>query len=180
MTRHGSTAGARVDLETLIQKLMPALPGHGRAVERFQTRHEYRVRLGFRLRRSDAGFQPPENMEPHRLTGRRVVQPNLAGYYAGLHPQRKPKVRLLPAGFADEARRSNADDGEHGFAQGEGLAQHSGAAAEAALPIVIANDGVGRVDSIFSSGEYAADPRADRSEERRVGKECRSRWSPYH
>ena len=26
----------------------------------------------------------------------------------------------------------------------------------------------------------AADPRDDRSEERRVGKECRSRWSPYH
>ena len=24
------------------------------------------------------------------------------------------------------------------------------------------------------------DPQADRSEERRVGKECRSRWSPYH
>src|SRR5260221_3501809 len=23
-------------------------------------------------------------------------------------------------------------------------------------------------------------PQADRSEERRVGKECRSRWSPYH
>src|SRR3712207_8901972 len=23
-------------------------------------------------------------------------------------------------------------------------------------------------------------PRPDRSEERRVGKECRSRWSPYH
>ena len=23
-------------------------------------------------------------------------------------------------------------------------------------------------------------PFADRSEERRVGKECRSRWSPYH
>src|SRR2546421_483298 len=26
----------------------------------------------------------------------------------------------------------------------------------------------------------AAKQRADRSEERRVGKECRSRWSPYH
>src|SRR5687768_18585880 len=25
-----------------------------------------------------------------------------------------------------------------------------------------------------------ADDREDRSEERRVGKECRSRWSPYH
>ena len=24
------------------------------------------------------------------------------------------------------------------------------------------------------------DLKADRSEERRVGKECRSRWSPYH
>ena len=23
-------------------------------------------------------------------------------------------------------------------------------------------------------------PRRERSEERRVGKECRSRWSPYH
>ena len=26
----------------------------------------------------------------------------------------------------------------------------------------------------------AIDPKAERSEERRVGKECRSRWSPYH
>jgi len=26
----------------------------------------------------------------------------------------------------------------------------------------------------------ASAPRAQRSEERRVGKECRSRWSPYH
>ena len=26
----------------------------------------------------------------------------------------------------------------------------------------------------------ADNSRADRSEERRVGKECRSRWSPYH
>ena len=24
------------------------------------------------------------------------------------------------------------------------------------------------------------EPQANRSEERRVGKECRSRWSPYH
>src|SRR2546429_9324218 len=27
---------------------------------------------------------------------------------------------------------------------------------------------------------YGLDPRLLRSEERRVGKECRSRWSPYH
>ena len=38
-----------------------------------------------------------------------------------------------------------------------------------------------------TSGEWvvvddvtAASKRANRSEERRVGKECRSRWSPYH
>ena len=28
--------------------------------------------------------------------------------------------------------------------------------------------------------EQADQDRANRSEERRVGKECRSRWSPYH
>ena len=29
-------------------------------------------------------------------------------------------------------------------------------------------------------GEVKEDGDAKRSEERRVGKECRSRWSPYH
>ena len=28
--------------------------------------------------------------------------------------------------------------------------------------------------------EITGDPKRSRSEERRVGKECRSRWSPYH
>ena len=28
--------------------------------------------------------------------------------------------------------------------------------------------------------QYECDPEFQRSEERRVGKECRSRWSPYH
>jgi len=28
--------------------------------------------------------------------------------------------------------------------------------------------------------EFDPDARRQRSEERRVGKECRSRWSPYH
>ena len=39
------------------------------------------------------------------------------------------------------------------------------------------------VDSLLSHGDYymvLADYKAERSEERRVGKECRSRWSPYH
>ena len=37
---------------------------------------------------------------------------------------------------------------------------------------------------VFASGQIPVDPAtgevAGRSEERRVGKECRSRWSPYH
>ena len=33
------------------------------------------------------------------------------------------------------------------------------------------------VIKFISDDEYVID---DRSEERRVGKECRSRWSPYH
>src|SRR5258708_16569856 len=40
------------------------------------------------------------------------------------------------------------------------------------------------VKEIASMSDYARDHRScllcDRSEERRVGKECRSRWSPYH
>ena len=32
----------------------------------------------------------------------------------------------------------------------------------------------------MSRGEYSGKGMLTRSEERRVGKECRSRWSPYH
>ena len=37
------------------------------------------------------------------------------------------------------------------------------------------SDGLGR-----SKNNIGADIQVSRSEERRVGKECRSRWSPYH
>src|SRR5438874_10774420 len=36
-----------------------------------------------------------------------------------------------------------------------------------------------RAGSLIHTGDAVAEL-ADRSEERRVGKECRSRWSPYH
>ena len=35
-------------------------------------------------------------------------------------------------------------------------------------------------DLIFTSDFFYSIFRVARSEERRVGKECRSRWSPYH
>ena len=45
------------------------------------------------------------------------------------------------------------------------------------------NQQLGRVEEVIDLGaKYsgARIVRAERSEERRVGKECRSRWSPYH
>ena len=41
------------------------------------------------------------------------------------------------------------------------------------------------IDEMRTQGSYKIEmivrwPRDARSEERRVGKECRSRWSPYH
>ena len=52
--------------------------------------------------------------------------------------------------------------------------QEAMTAAEAALKIAPTNREVNRVLGTV----YAA--LSERSEERRVGKECRSRWSPYH
>ena len=39
---------------------------------------------------------------------------------------------------------------------------------------------IGQACEFDYSGTQACKALRDRSEERRVGKECRSRWSPYH
>src|SRR5690606_39759290 len=54
-----------------------------------------------------------------------------------------------------------------------------------ALPILYLGEGYSHEEIAQLTGEAAATvrkryQRALRSEERRVGKECRSRWSPYH
>ena len=36
------------------------------------------------------------------------------------------------------------------------------------------------LDAVKARGEVICGVNTSRSEERRVGKECRSRWSPYH
>ena len=53
---------------------------------------------------------------------------------------------------------------------------------------ILLGNGVGVVENVCNLGDIEADrcytigtfPNSQRSEERRVGKECRSRWSPYH
>src|SRR3712207_7745403 len=46
---------------------------------------------------------------------------------------------------------------------------------ERAAPLALAI-----TEAISNAFKHAFDPGQGRSEERRVGKECRSRWSPYH
>ena len=49
------------------------------------------------------------------------------------------------------------------------------------ITFVIVRDGWGTVQVVAESSTVLAPLQgAGRSEERRVGKECRSRWSPYH
>ena len=50
-------------------------------------------------------------------------------------------------------------------------------AAATSLPLTNTN---GTTGTISSAGSTYTATIVDRSEERRVGKECRSRWSPYH
>src|SRR2546429_2623454 len=68
--------------------------------------------------------------------------------------QRSPKLKSF---WILKARRKNAHDGVTLLVQCDRPAQHVRVAAKSALPEAVS-----------------------RSEERRVGKECRSRWSPYH
>src|SRR5437868_840678 len=149
MAHLGCSTPSWPETEMLVQKLAPALPGRDLTVERFQTSPKDGIGFGFRVRLRDPGSQPAEYLEPHRLARRCIVQPILSGYDAGLHTQGEPEVRLLPAGFSDKTARRHTDDSQHSFAQREGPAQHVGTAAEPALPVAIANDGVERLGAVL-------------------------------
>src|SRR2546426_9867143 len=46
--------------------------------------------------------------------------------------------------------------------------------------VLVAQDSTNPITSVRPSTQTIIGRVASRSEERRVGKECRSRWSPYH
>jgi len=62
-------------------------------------------------------------------------------------------------------------------ANGAGLPMFLHVPGENLRGVYSANEYLTRVNLM---GAYRDDSRTPRSEERRVGKECRSRWSPYH
>src|SRR2546430_13447992 len=62
--------------------------------------------------------------------------------------------------------------------QKRGGAAESEGAARGCCAVGAAHDGGFDPDGMAVGADLA--PRLERSEERRVGKECRSRWSPYH
>src|SRR3989449_7227735 len=87
----------------------------------------------------------------------------------GLAPERAVHWNLVPAALYEHAAR-----------RGEGVIAEGGAFCAVTSPHTgrspndkfIVRDGASEGDIWWG--------RVNRSEERRVGKECRSRWSPYH
>src|SRR5258706_7584537 len=65
--------------------------------------------------------------------------------------------------------------GEH-----EGVDQDSGALALVDFFEGLPDDEGVEAECVFVDAAVLEGQRGGRSEERRVGKECRSRWSPYH
>jgi len=65
---------------------------------------------------------------------------------------------------------------------GDGIGDLERIIAPGRTAVFFGSSGVGKSTLLnrLSGGEYSATHEVHRSEERRVGKECRSRWSPYH
>src|SRR3712207_8244037 len=112
-------------------------------------------------------------VEDYAVLGPHAVD-DLAGLLEGAHPYRDlgeavavgaPLV-LVPAGAEPEEEPAVAHHVDRRGDLGE----------ERRVALAVAGDHLPDLDALG----VAREPGADRSEERRVGKECRSRWSPYH
>ena len=107
------------------------------------------------------------------LTSREQALPDL-GYNAGLYSF-SPFKTLYPMAPLDKAKYAQAIASLPATAGGSTFLPR---ALRDLDPVLQGLSGK-TVVFIFNDGEYSQ-PGPGRSEERRVGKECRSRWSPYH
>src|SRR2546425_3172847 len=117
-------------------------------------------------------------MAPQHLTVRRREQLRVAQLHRVVEVARQLAEELVeplrPLPGADQIRAAHCLKLKH---EGDRLAPER--ARVRLQHLVEEKRGVQEV-RIELTGVAAPAPVADRSEERRVGKECRSRWSPYH
>src|SRR5256885_16753574 len=112
----------------------------------------------------------------------------IGGSYAGLSAalqlaRARRQVLVVDAGLRRNRFVDQAGETSHGFLTQDGVAPAQIAAQARqqlmAYPTVQWLDGTAEDARVAPDGRLEF-PAAGRSEERRVGKECRSRWSPYH
>lgn len=137
----------------LIQKIRPILRCQDATVERLESCLESRIHLRFRLRQRYSKFQSSEHVQPHHLLRAFVVQSIHPREHHRLHPERDPQIWLLAAGLTEESAGRYPDDGQHSLAHAQGLAEHVRAATETALPVVVADNRLGRVTGIIRRRE---------------------------
>src|SRR2546430_17151229 len=96
-------------------------------------------------------------------TGKKVPVPQRNNYRIGFRSrQTRKQYHSLPQKGKGRVRYQ-VNDELAGFHKGD--------------IVLVKNRYIKQINSIYSDGRLAF---KRRSEERRVGKECRSRWSPYH
>src|SRR5260221_11750951 len=149
------------------------------------------MRSSRRTRRRGAlqGTERPSQGQSLQLRRQEVQRCHICGFF--LDPQKFTRVRVLRKGrfqfcFGQREELLQKDDG------GLAVAAAFAFAAQLMADLSCANNNSLRVLHLFilddgletAAGEFAQWAcvvwMAQRSEERRVGKECRSRWSPYH
>src|SRR5688572_20968906 len=102
-------------------------------------------------------------MKPHYFfdIARLIVQPVSAWQNGGLQSEWKPHVGTLSDGFTEKRRRRDSDNRKHASPDRDVSSEDIGAAAEAALPEVIADYRVGRsgvinfVEGLPQQGRHA-------------------------
>src|SRR2546430_12647216 len=89
-------------------------------------------------------------------------------------------ARLVQLGAKQEFSRLSAGERPAALTADRPAGDHFGEGGHVRLGVAPAHTERMQLENLACEILVAAEPARLRSEERRVGKECRSRWSPYH